>query len=191
MADIHPFSDRVPVFQTPSEVLTPQISNLIEDSNFIREDGIAFRGKWFLFSYLDKRLYTISVCQSVCPSISQPVCWSVRPCTTSTSNSGSHLPPDVLLVAGYRRANPIDATEVFKSGGRSLNFLFQVCTCTRMPKSVPKSFVLRIHSTSFPLGTVCLCWSTPAFYWHWLLRRQRRRYRRWQRAKRWWHDQLP
>ena len=70
MSENHAFSERIPQFQTPTSFLSPQISNLIKDSNHFCEDGIAFKG--------------------------------------------------------YRRANPIDGAEVFRSGGRSLNFLFQV-----------------------------------------------------------------
>ena len=65
-----PFSDKIPTFTEPKSFLTPQISNLISDSNHLSEDGISF--------------------------------------------------------VGFRRCNPDDSSEVLKSGGRSLNFLFQV-----------------------------------------------------------------
>ena len=72
-----PFTDKIPNFAEPTTFLTPQISNLIHDTNHLREDGIAF--------------------------------------------------------VGFRRCNPDDSSEVLKSGGRSLNFLFQViiisCLC--------------------------------------------------------------
>ena len=86
-SESHPFPQKLPTFQERTNFLAPQISNLIQDPNFLCEDGIAY--------------------------------------------------------LGYRRCNPIDAQEVFKSGGRSLNFLFQVIDLISRPIiycSLPKAF---------------------------------------------------
>ena len=69
-AEDPPFTERIPTFSAPTTFLTPQISNLIHDSNHLKEDGISY--------------------------------------------------------IGFKRCNPDDSSEVLKSGGRSLNFLFQV-----------------------------------------------------------------
>ena len=37
------FSDRIPDFEKPHEFLSPQLANLIQDDQYVKEDGIAYK----------------------------------------------------------------------------------------------------------------------------------------------------
>ena len=65
----------------------------------------------------------------------------------------NHLYEDGTAFKGYKRCNPDDASEVLKTGGRSLNFLFQVNKKNKPVKSVNKQSNAMLRPFS---GNICL-----------------------------------
>ena len=59
------------------------------------------------------------------PTFSAPTSF-LTPQISNLISDPNHLKEDGISFTGYRRCNPDDSSEVLKSGGRSLNFLFQV-----------------------------------------------------------------
>ena len=59
------------------------------------------------------------------PNFDEPKSF-LSPEISNLIEDGNHLYEDGTLFKGYKRCNPDDASEVLKSAGRSLNFLFQV-----------------------------------------------------------------
>ena len=76
------------------------------------------------------------------PTFTEPRSF-LTPQISNLISDNNHLFEDGISFVGYRRCNADDSSEVLKSGGRSLNFLFQVINGTDQQSNKKKLKTLR------------------------------------------------